>query len=352
MTRLLFAIPGDLSSLTGGYGYDRRVMEALPDCGVDVVHCALPGSFPDPSEADVAEAVHKINDALQPGDVVLADGLAFGVLPENAIRAIATPIIALCHHPLGLETGLMPARSSALLKMEATALALASHVIVTSQHTGNLLMQDFAVPASRISVAVPGTDPATRAAGSGGAPNLLAIGSIIPRKAFHILVEALAGLTNLDWRLRLAGSSNHSPETAAALNQQIKMQGLCERIEHLGELRALALDQAYSASDIFVSSSLYEGDGMALCEAMARGLPIITMTGGAAADTVPDEAALKVPPGDVAALHEALRRLITDANLRARLSDASWLAGQHLPRWHETAMVIAKAARTLAGTTS
>ena len=83
--------------------------------------------------------------------------------------------------------------------------------------------------------------------------------------------------------------------------------------------------------------------------AMARGLPIITTTGGAAAQTVPDAAALKVPPGDVLALREALQTAIADAALRARLSDASWLAGQGLPRWSDGAALIARVLHSIAG---
>ncbi|MEJ0094100.1 MAG: glycosyltransferase family 4 protein [Methylocella sp.] len=343
--RLLFAISGDLSLRTGGYGYDRRVLQELPGCGVDVLHLALQGSFPDPAPDDVARAVRAINDNLLPGDVVLADGLAYGALPEDAIRAINAPIIALCHHPLGLETGLPPARRRALLDSERMALALAAHVIVTSVHTSLLLAQDFDVSAKRISVARPGVDRAARASGSGGPPTLLAVGSIIPRKGFDVLVEALAGLTDCDWRLRIAGSPARSPETATALNRLIEIQGLGGRVECLGDLSAAALAAVFDASDIFVSSSLYEGYGMALAEAMTCGLPIVATTGGAAADTVPDMAGLKVSPGDVVGLRQALRRMILDNELRSRLADASWRAGQDLPRWHDAALVIANVAR-------
>ena len=89
---------------------------------------------------------------------------------------------------------------------------------------------------------------------------------------------------------------------------------------------------------------------MALGEAMARGLPIVCTTGGAAAETVPDAAAIKVAPGDAAALSVALRSLVTGAALRRRLAAASWAAGQRLPRWHDTARRIAGVITTLAAT--
>ena len=87
--------------------------------------------------------------------------------------------------------------------------------------------------------------------------------------------------------------------------------------------------------------SLYEGYGMALAEAMARGLAIICTTGGAAAETAPDAAAIKVAPGNEAALTAAIRRLLDEPELRRRMGEASWAAGQRLPRWEETARRIA-----------
>ena len=108
-----------------------------------------------------------------------------------------------------------------------------------------------------------------------------------------------------------------------------------------GELSLPQMAQAYASADVFVLPSRYEGFGMVLAEAMARGLPIVASTGGAAAQTVPDAAALKVPPGDAAALAAALARIIGDPALRARLGDASWAAGKRLQRWSRTAEIIA-----------
>ena len=81
---------------------------------------------------------------------------------------------------------------------------------------------------------------------------------------------------------------------------------------------------------------------MVLTEAMARGLAIVTTTGGAAAETVPNDAALKVEPGSPRALAWVLGRLIDDARLRAGFADAAWTAAQRLPRWEDTARIIAR----------
>ena len=345
MKRILFAIPGDLATLTGGYGYDRRILCALRELGLDVVHVALPASFPEPTAADVKTALAAINEVLRPGDVVLVDGLAFGALPREAIRDIGAPVVALCHHPLCLETGLDPLPMQALFESEREALALADHVIVTSGDTAELLVRDFAVEAQKLTIGPPGTDSAPRARGSDGPPILLAVGSIIPRKAFGLLVEALGGLQHLDWRLRLVGASHRSPPTAAALVEQIAACGLERRVDLLGELSGEDLEAAFATSDVFVSPALFEGYGMALAEAMAHGLPIVMTTAGAAASTVPDAAALKLAPLDAPGLRMALQEIIADVGVRQKLSDESWRAGQNLPQWGDTAGKIAAALR-------
>jgi glycosyltransferase involved in cell wall biosynthesis len=75
---------------------------------------------------------------------------------------------------------------------------------------------------------------------------------------------------------------------------------------------------------------------MAYAEAMAHGLPIVATTAGAISETVPREAGLFVPPGNPEALARALRRVITEPLLAARLAAGSHAAGARLPDWTQT----------------
>ena len=163
----------------------------------------------------------------------------------------------------------------------------------------------------------------------------------MPRKACDILVRALAPLKDRDWRLTVAGPTDRSPEALAALHAAILETGLGDRITLAGPLSQEQLADQYASADAFVTASLYEGYGMVLAEAMARGLPIVCTTGGAAAETVPDDAAIKVSPGDERSLSLAVQRMLDDMDLRRRMADASWAAGQKLPRWEDTARIIA-----------
>ena len=325
------------------------MLAGLPDKGVEVTHLRLPDGFPYPDRPALDESLHLLQ-AVGPGDALLIDGLAFGALPAPALAGLRAPIVALVHHPLGYETGLSQAESARLITAERAALAHARAVIVPSAVTRDTLVADFGVPLSRLTIAEPGTEPAARATGSGGPEiALLAVGSLVPRKGFDGLITALAGLRYLPWRLTIIGSAERDPACATALRHTVAALGLADRITLAGELTDAALAQAYGRADLFVFPSHYEGYGMVLAEALARGLPIVTTTGGASATTVPDAAALKVPPADGPALAAALAQVLGDARLRLSLAEASWQAGRLLPRWTDTTGIIASVLKAVAG---
>jgi glycosyltransferase involved in cell wall biosynthesis len=311
-------------------------------------HLELPAGYPAPSPADL-DATARAFAETPKGPVLMVDGLAYGAMPTDVIECAACPIIALVHHPLCLETGLTDARSAELRASEIAALALAKRVVVTSRTTARTLIDEFAVASDKVTVAEPGTDPAPRAPGSLGTLQLLAVGSVVPRKGYDILVRALQRVAApVAWQLTIVGAMDRSPETTAALEAQITQSPLAARVHMIGGLSERGLADVYARSDVLVLSSLYEGYGMVLAEALARGLPIVTTTGGAAAETVPDGAALKVAPGDVDALADALQRVISDAALRRRLADAAWAFAQSsLPRWDESVARIAAVIKEL-----
>jgi glycosyltransferase involved in cell wall biosynthesis len=339
---VVFAIPGDPDTPTGGYRYDRRVIDELRAQHWNVKPLRLPGDFPAPSPASLAETERLL--AATPVDaLVLVDGLAFGAIPAALLERVPRRYVALVHHPLGLETALARARADELLRTERAALARAVRVIVTSKPTAALLFRDFGVAKEKIAVAEPGTDPAPRARGSQGPPILLSVGVINPRKGYDTLVAALAKIADLPWQSRIAGSMQRDPAATAVLQQAIAAAGLGDRVSLLGTLDEHALAEEYDRATLFVLPSHFEGFGMAFTEAMARGLPVIAGNAGAAPATVPADAGMLVTPGDADALARALHVLLTDAGERGRRADAAWRHAQHLSRWRHTAAAVAAA---------
>ncbi len=187
----------------------------------------------------------------------------------------------------------------------------------------------------RIAVGAPGTDPAPRAIGGAeyGVPSLLCVATVTPRKGHAVLLDALAGLRDRPWRLHCAGSLARDEATAAAVREATVRHGLADRVVWHGEVDAARLDALYAQADLFVLPSFHEGYGMALAEALARGLPVVSCAAGAIVDTVPATAGVLVPPGDAVALRAALRRVMADAAWRASLAAGARGAGARLPGW-------------------
>jgi glycosyltransferase involved in cell wall biosynthesis len=279
------------------------------------------------------------------GTPIVVDGLAFGVLPELAADLhVDHPLIALVHHPLALEAGIPAADAHRFRRQERAALAFADNVIVTSPSTGRLLATDYGVEPDDITVARPGSEPKAPARGSAdGSVALLAVGALVRRKGYDVLVAALADLTDLPWRLTIAGDRTRHPATAAALDADILRHGLGDRIAVAGAVPDERLAELHAGADLFVLPSRFEGYGMAFAEAIAHGLPVVGTTAGAIPDTVPDGAGILVPPDDAAALAHALRRLIGNDGERASLATAARAAAARLPTWRQSAEQFARA---------
>ncbi|MEX6507302.1 glycosyltransferase family 4 protein [Jiella sp. M17.18] len=347
--RLTFAIPGRLDTPSGGYGYDRRMIAELEALGWEVRHLGLPPGFPEPDGRAMATAAAEFSN-LADGELVLVDGLAFGVLPEIARHeAKRLRLVALVHHPLALETGLSPAAQKHFAASERAALHAARAVVVTSPATAATLTADYDVAPEKLSVAVPGVDPVPddeAAKGEGDPPVILSVGSLIPRKDHATLIEALAAIRNLPWRARIAGSDALDAATAAALKRQIAERGLEERVTLVGVLADVAPE--YRGADVFALASRYEGYGMVFAEAMAHGLPIVSCAEGAPADLVPAEAGARFAAGDAAGLADALRALLADPGRRKAAAAAARAAGGRLPSWPDSARVLSDALERVA----
>ena len=342
--RFAFAVPGDLATPTGGYAYDRRMIAELRDLGWEVDVVELGDGFPRPSARQKAFAEAQLG-AVPKGCPIIVDGLGFGVLPEAA-RALRDrhPLLALVHHPLALETGVSAKEAETLRVSERAALAATHAVITSSAPMARVLVSDYGVGADRITAAPPGTERAVRAQGSSdGIVRLVSIGAIVPRKGFDVLIAALAMLKDLPWRLTIAGDRSRDAATVQRLDKDIARQRLGGRVDMLGAVAPEHVTELYRAADVFVLASHLEGYGMAFAEAMAHGLPIIGTTGGAIPETVPSAAGILVPPGDVAALAAALRRLIEDGAERQRLAAGAIAAAAKLPTWRDSAKLFAKA---------
>ncbi len=335
MNSASFAIPGDIDQKTGGYIYEKSLLLALRAAGRQVEHIELPASFPDPTAADTARSIAQLA-ALPPDQPIIVDGLVYGSIDTAGLASVKAPLVAMIHHPLGMETGLSPARAKELLRREAANLALAAHIVVPSPHTARILAADFGVSASRITIAPPGFAAPDPVRTPVTPPLILSVGLIAVRKGHDVLIRALSRIADLDWQAQIVGGT-HDAGVAAALRSQIDTAGLTPRITLRGRMETAALATLYRQATLFALATRYEGYGMVFGEALLHGLPIITCNAGAVPETVPPGAGTLVEVDDDHAFAVALRHLLTDAQARTAMASASSVAGHALPRWSDTA---------------
>lgn len=345
MRKLDFLVPGRLDQITGGYLFDRRIVEGLGEVGRIVAVHELAGRHPD-ADGVARDAVAAALASLPDGSPVVLDGMVLPAAAECLAReAERLRLVAFVHHPLALETGLSGAQSARLAALERRLLPLLRGAICPSPATEAALVA-YGLAPQRIAIVPPGTGNGIAPGNpdvSGGPVRLLTVATLTPRKGHLVLAAALARIAELDWRWQCVGSLDRDPATTAALREFVARHDLADRVTLAGEFPPDAIATAYCAADCFVLPSFHEGYGMAFAEALAHGLPIVACRAGAVPDLVPDSAGILVPPGDDAALASALRQVIADPVLRRDLAAGAALAGVALPDWPESVALWAAA---------
>ena len=281
---------------------------------------------------------------------VLIDGLALGAMPAEVEReASRLQIVALVHLPLAAEIGLDRETASAFEAAERRALAAAAQVVVTGRPTVEALAA-YGVGLDRIAIVEPGTDRAPLSVGSTGASlELLCVATLNAGKGHEILIRALAAITDRNWHLTCAGSLERDPATVERVRATVRREGLEDRVSLAGELGADALEACYNRADVFVLATLHETYGMAVAEALAHGLPVISTRTGAIPELVAEgaggagAAGIIVPPGDRQALADALSLVLGDARVREKLADGARRVRDRLPTWEEASDKMAAA---------
>lgn len=328
-------VPGALDRPTGGSRYDRYIVDGLRAAGLQIDVYSLSGQFPIPDQR-ASQAIDDCLTQIDDGQWVIVDGLVLGGSPSAfAAHAKRLAFIALIHHPLTDETGLTPAYAAELKASESEALTLARGVIVTSDFTGQRLNQ-LGLYQPAVHVVPPGVEALPqRRAHNASVLHILCLGSLIPRKGQDVLIDSLGALKALPWRASLVGANDLNPAFASACQAQINAQGLGQKITLTGALDADALERVWDNTDLLVLPSRYEGYGMVVTEAIARGIPVITTDAGALPDTLPPEAGICVAHNDATALADALTRVMTQPDLLDALTQNAVTARADLIGWPE-----------------
>ena len=344
-----FVMPGgvdDPATPSGGNAYDRRVCLDLPGFGWQVHKHLVAGEWPRPGAEARAELARTLRE-LPDGTAVLLDGLVACGVPDIVVpEAERLRLAVLVHLPLGDETGLEPAVAAELDAQERAVLRAVPAVIATSDWAVRRLVSHHGLAPDRVHVAAPGADIAPLASGTDGLSRLLCVAAVTPRKGQHRLVEALATVTDLPWSCSFVGGLGQDPEYVTHLRALIAKYGLEERIHLAGPQAGAVLDASYAAADLMVLASYAETYGMAVTEALARGIPVLATDVGGLPEAVgraPDGGVpgILVPPEDPAALAAELRGWFGEADVRRRLKAAARGRRAALDGWATTARSLA-----------
>jgi glycosyltransferase involved in cell wall biosynthesis len=333
---------------TGGNIYDRRVCAGLAEAGWEVLVATVAAAWPVPGSAARADLA-RIVSAIPDRETVLIDGLiasptAAQLLPHTG----RIQMTVLLHMPVA--TALDVHHDTSAERSERLVLRAAAGVVVTSEWTRRQILARYAIAARRVHVARPGVDRVAALARPVRG-RLICVGVLGRHKGQDLLVEALAELADRDWHCVLAGSLDRDPDFVEQLRTRITRLGYGCRVRLSGVLTGAALSHAYATADLLVAPSRSETFGMAVTEALAHGLPVIVAAVGGLPEALGSTAdgtrpGQLIPPGDPAALADALRDWLGDERLRHRLRAAAGQRRSALGGWETTTQQIASALTT------
>ena len=275
------------------------------------------------------------------GAVVLLDGLVASPAPDVLVpEARRLRLVVLVHMPLGQATdGDAREREGAVLS--AAAAVVTTSVWARRRAPRALLAARRARPRRRTRVDAADLAPGTA---TGGA--LLSVAAVIPGKGHDMLLDALATLDELRWHCVCVGSLERDRAFVERLRRRALDDGLDGRVRFSGPQAGAELADSYGAADLLVLPSRAETYGMVVTEALARGLPVVAADVGGVPEALGHGAdgtrpGLLVPPGDPAALGDALRAWLEDADLRRRLRRAARERRASLAGWSTTTSAVA-----------
>ncbi|MYC93990.1 MAG: glycosyltransferase family 4 protein [Caldilineaceae bacterium SB0661_bin_32] len=357
--RIGLLIYGSLDTLSGGYLYDRKLVEHLREAGDSVEIVSLPWrSYPAHLADNLSLRLYRRLRDL-PVDILLQDELNHPslALVNWRLRRLQPrcPLISIVHHLRSSERH--PRRLLPLYRtVERAYLRTVDGFIFNSRTTRQAVAalrgeSENLAPLGGV-IAYPAADhlptPDERAVeklisarGSGPGPlRILFVGNLIPRKGLHNLINALSRLPESDWMLDVVGDEAVDSAYAAALRRQIGAAGLKDNIRLHGRVSDEELAQRYRAAHLLAVLS-YEGFGIVYLEAMAFGLPVLAGIHGGAGEIVDSGVnGFLVEPADAAETAAHLSALAGDRERLAALGRNARRRFASHPRWADSAAAV------------
>lgn len=345
--KIALIIYGSLDTVSGGYVYDRKLVEHLRAQGHTVDIHSLPwrrylehlrDNFFSPLLRDLITGNY---------DLILQDELNHPSLFRfnHTLKSMtAAPLISIVHHLrideewgrferwcyTQVETAYLNSVDGFVFNSETTRRSVEALIDEPKPYVVGLPAGD------RFVGAIP--DIATDNNMQSGKLKLLFVGNLIPRKGLETLLHACRQLPQGKWELDVVGSPDAERAYADHCKEIVEsVPRLRAAVRFYGELTHEQLAIRYSLSHVLVVPSSYEGFGIVYLEGMGFGLPAIATTAGAASEFIRDgENGILVPAGDPNAIAKVLRSLINDRTWLKQMSRHARHTFEQSATWDQT----------------
>ena len=336
-----------LKGRSGGYLYDRKLVQALRKAGHAVSVLAIPRRRYLPQLGDNLRSDLFRRVLAAHLDVLLEDELchpSLVALNRNLQRTLPLPIVAIVHH-LRSEESHPTALKAVYRVVERAYLRTLDGLICNSRSTlravralgGKSTPALISPPAADHLKTAVSQRAIARRAHDRGPLQVLFLGSLIPRKGLHILLDAMARLPAGAARLTVAGDSQTDPRYSRRILSQADRLGLNGSLRFVGPLSPRRVAAELRRSQVLAVPSSLEGFGIAYLEGMAHGLPALASSVGGGAELVRDGYnGYLIRPGDADILADRLSRLASDRKSLARMGQAARRTYLRHPTWGES----------------
>jgi glycosyltransferase involved in cell wall biosynthesis len=345
--RIALVIYGKIETLSGGYLYDRQLVNHLRNSGHQVEVISLPWrDYPRHLFDNFSKDFHqRIIDSNV--EILLQDELnhpSLFRLNYNLSRNADFQIVSIVHHLLCSENH--PSWINKFYRFVEERYLQSVDGFIFNSKTTQKVVKDMIGWVQPSIVAYPAGDRlhsdinaeqiAERAMRSEPL-RILFLGNVIPRKGLHIILEALKGIPHDSWRLSIVGSLEMEKKYVEGIQQSVKAYNFESAFHFSGSLVEEDLKNVMQNSHLMVIPSAYEGFGIAYLEGMGFGLPAIASTAGGAEEIITHGVdGYLIPPGNSAALNRYLSQLIRDRDLLTLMGQAALKRYKCHPTWEDT----------------
>lgn len=345
--RLGLLIYGSLDSLSGGYLYDRKLVEHLQEQGDQVETISLPWrNYMSHLGDNLSSSLLQRLSALEV-DILLQDELnhpSLFWLNRRLQQRVSYPIISIVHHLRLSERH--PTWLNQLYRcVERNYLTSVNGFIYNSQTTKNVV-ENLVGAGYPSQVAYPAGNQLQAGLTEGeirqrairpGPIQVLFLGNVIARKGLHTLLQAVSQLQAGSWSLAVIGSLESDQTYAAHMQQLATQMRLSSQVRFLGTLADHELTDQLSKAHVLVVPSSYEGFGIAYLEGMGFGLPAIATTAGSAHELITHEVdGYLIEPDDAIHLAQLLKNLYENRKQLTRMSLAAQRRFSIHPTWKQS----------------